>query len=211
MLERLLGGWKGKTVVLILLGFAATAFIITITLSAADATAHIIESPVVPTWIHGKDRVLVTLILLSLLSGVFSQRVQRSNRCRCSYRCHLFEFERICSLCGQPAFDGQSHVFENAWASLMNRYQSPGQMFLVSMLLFPKLALGLSGFETGVAVMPLVKGEPDDDAKRPRGRIRNSKKLLATAAIIMCFYLVFSSITTSTFNSARTFCRRRRS
>ncbi len=69
MLERLLeSGWKGKTVVLILLDFAATAFIITITLSATDANAHIIESQPVPTRINGKDRVLVTLILSSLLA-----------------------------------------------------------------------------------------------------------------------------------------------
>ena len=51
-------------------------------------------------------------------------------------------------------------------------------MGAMAIILFPKLALGLSGFETGVAVMPLVRGDADDTERAPIGRIRNTKKLL---------------------------------
>ena len=92
-------------------------------------------------------------------------------------------------------------------------------------MLFPKLALGLSGFETGVAVMPLVKGDGDlseddwaniqstrtghrEEAKVRhllRSRIRNTKKLLRCAALIMSVMLISSSFVTSTLIPAEQF------
>ncbi|MCU0351810.1 MAG: hypothetical protein MUF43_13440, partial [Flavobacterium sp.] len=72
MLENLLSRWKGKMFVLALLGFVATSFIITITLSAADATAHIVENPFVEHNLHFlKHEIIVTIILIGLLGIVF--------------------------------------------------------------------------------------------------------------------------------------------
>ncbi|MDZ7637842.1 MAG: hypothetical protein U5J83_06270 [Bryobacterales bacterium] len=77
------------------------------------------------------------------------------------------------------------------------QYPATWQWVAVSLLLFPKLALGLSGFETGVAVMPLVSGQPGDTEANPAGRIRNTRKLLLASAIVMSFFLLTSSFVTT--------------
>src|SRR5215207_7557035 len=151
MLEHLLARWKGKLFVLVLLGFVATDFVITITLSAADATAHVIgrglyelffvHAEALPRWYH----------------AVLNAEV------------------------GGTEVNGRFYVVVG-----------------IALLLFPKLALGLSGFETGVAVMPLVKGGRGDTHENPAGRVRNTRKLLLTAALIMSVLLITSSLVTST-------------
>ena len=89
MLERLLSFWKGKIFVLALLGFAATDFMITMTLSAADATAHLIENPHLRTMCCPGTRSSSPCSLLALLGAVFLQGFQRSHRRRRRPRGHL--------------------------------------------------------------------------------------------------------------------------
>src|SRR6185295_17496206 len=79
-------------------------------------------------------------------------------------------------------------------ASLFMQHGNPAMMAAMAVVLFPKIALGLSGFVTGVAVMPLVRGDSSDTHDNPAGRIRNTKKLLSTAALNMSVFLMSSSI-----------------
>ena len=188
MLERLFPHWNGKLFVLILLGFAATDFIITITLSAADATAHIIENPFVPAWMHGK--VGLTLVLLALLGAVFLRGFKEAIGLAVALVAIYLLLNLIVVLVALIEVFRHPEVFPNWRDHLWQEHGSPWVMFGLSLVLFPKLALGLSGFETGVAVMPLVRGNLKE-------RIRGTRKLLLTAALIMSVFLLGSSLATT--------------
>lgn len=195
MLEHLLGGWRGKAAVLVLIGFAATDFIITITLSAADAAKHVVENPFLRGF--SLSPMLVTDCLLLILAGIFLLGFKEAiGVAIVLVGTYLVLNLVVVCVCTQQLLQNPQPISE--WLSHLNaQYPSMPQMVFVSLLLFPKLALGLSGFETGVAVMPLVQGDPADTNQTPTGRIRNTRTLLSTAAVIMsCFLIATSLITT---------------
>lgn len=197
MLEHLLSWWKGKLFVLALLGFAATDFIITVTLSAADASAHLIENPFAPHWLHGQQ-VVVTLVLVSLLGAVFLKGFKEAIGIAVVLVIAYLALNVVVVGYGLWQIAVHPHVFADWKTALFAAHSSPLAMVGVSLLLFPKLALGLSGFETGVAMMPLVKGEPADRGKpRPEAKIRHTHHLLFTAAVIMSVFLLTSSLVTT--------------
>ena len=204
MLEELLPRWKGKAFVLVLLGFAFTDFIITMTMSAADATAHLAENPYVPAAV-AQHVVLVTSLLLVALGGVFLKGFKEA--------IGLAVFIVALYLALNVVVVGRAlhEVFVHGdllglwWSGVMTEHGSPWVAIGIALVLFPKLALGLSGFETGVAVMPLVRGRADDLPARPAGRIRNTRKLLASAALIMSVALIASSLVTTILIPAHEF------
>jgi hypothetical protein len=195
ILEDLLPRWRGKAMVLCLLAFAATGFIITITMSAADATAHIVENPLAPRWLNRP--VLLTLILLGGLGAIFLRGFREAVGLAVPIVVVYIGLNAI--VVGWGVFYVVTHGEAlGRWAgSIWTLHGTPLHTIVFVLLLFPKLALGLSGFETGVAVMPLVKGDPDDRPEHPAGRIRNTRKLLTSAALIMSVLLVGSSIVTT--------------
>ncbi|ARC57659.1 hypothetical protein AS850_11310 [Frondihabitans sp. 762G35] len=196
MLERLLPWWGGKLFVLVLLGFAATDFMITITLSAADASAHAIENPFAPSWFHGAQ-VPITLFLILLLAIVFLRGFKEAIGIAVVLVGVYLVLNAVVIGVTLVSALSQPIVIGNWWEALTRQYSSPFLAVGVSLLVFPKLALGLSGFETGVAVMPQISGAKEDTPKSPLGRIRGAQRLLTTAAIIMSVFLLTSSFATT--------------
>jgi hypothetical protein len=191
VLEQLLPRWRSKVLVLILLGFAATDFVITITMSAADATAHIIENPLVPHWME--HRVAVTLALLAALGAIFLKGFREAIGVAAAIVVFYLLINVVVIGWGVGYIFQHPEVIPNWRQALTTQHGSWPVMIGMALLLFPKLALGLSGFETGVAVMPLIKGRADDPPENPAGRIRGAQKLLLTAALIMSVALIGSS------------------
>jgi len=196
MLERLLSFWKGKVLVLCLLGFVATGWLVTITLSAADAAVHVVENPLVPSFLHDRE-VLITLVLLTLLGAIFLKGFKEV----IGIAVFIVGAYLILNLIvvGVGFYEIATHPQKVVrWQdALFTNYGNPLSMLGVSLLVFPRLALGLSGFETGVGMMPLVRGAEGDDPERPRGRIRDTRKMLTVAALIMSFYLITTSLVTT--------------
>jgi hypothetical protein len=195
MLEYLLPRWRGKAFVLLLLGFAATDFVITITLSAADSTEHIIHNPFVPAALD--HPIAVTLCLLALLGGVFLKGFKEAIGLAVAIVVVYLALNIVILGWGLLEIARHPHYLPRWWNALFQAHGNVTMMIAAALLVFPKLALGLSGFETGVALMPLIKGDPNDTPEHPQGRIRSAKKLLRSAALIMSVMLIGSSFVTA--------------
>jgi hypothetical protein len=189
MLEKLFPEWSGKTFVLILLGFATTDFVITMTLSAADAAAHLTQNPFTPNLM--KSQLGITLLLLAILGGIFLKGLKEAIGVAVILVGAYLALNLVVTAVGIREVLRHPTMLPDWKHALFATHGKLSTMIGISLVLFPKLALGLSGFETGVAVMPLIAGED------PAGRVRNTRKLLVTAAAIMSVFLLATSLVTT--------------
>ncbi|HUJ94814.1 MAG TPA: hypothetical protein VLW84_06090 [Terriglobales bacterium] len=198
LLENLLSGWQSKIFVLVLLGFAGTDFVITMTLSAADAARHAVANPYLHPYV-GDRAIGLTLLLLLLLAIVFFLGFREAIGLAQVVAVPYLVLNVI--VLGRGLWEIAIHPTLLAhWRGALSAHGDWTLLFVGSALVFPKLALGLSGFETGVSVMPLIsndeassKAAEETAGSAPQGRILATRKLLLSAAVIMSVMLLLSS------------------
>jgi hypothetical protein len=226
LLEHRVRGWSGKLLILLLLGFVATDFIITRSLSVADASIHLTHNPFwqgevdwltqnkesvragFPGLLQGSffdfwNEQLVLTLILSMLAFAFWAWVKRGftpNFLRLAVvivgvYLLLVAVVIISGLVGLATHPdllsawGERVARQPAWAGAGNDVALVFRLLVVALFAFPQLALGLSGFELSMVNAPLVRGDADDDPEEPRGRIRNTRRMLLAAALIMSLFL----------------------
>lgn len=204
-------GWFGKTIVLALLGFAMTDFVITITLSAADATHHIVENPLFMAWVPNRP-VLVTAALIAGLCLVFLKGFKEAIGLSVLIALPYMVLNGVIIARGLHEMQEHPELWQ-AWLAKVEAFDvvqlresltrmsaegagpvanlsgsGIGVLAAVSLLVFPKLALGMSGFETGVSVMPHISAATHEE------RVTNTRKLLFAAAVLMCVELIGANL-----------------
>jgi hypothetical protein len=172
--------------------------------TVADASTHLLENPYAPDFLHGRQFV-VTLVLLAALAAVFLRGFSEA------IGIAVVLVVVYLALNAVVVGDALVHLVTGSakvsdwWSALTTEHSSALAVIGVALVAFPKLALGLSGFETGVLVMPQVaagKGSAEEQLAR---RISGTRRLLATAAGIMAVLLLTSSFVTAVLIPAQEF------
>jgi hypothetical protein len=237
LLEDSTPGWRGKLIVLTLLGFAAADFVITRSLSLADAAVHLIHNPhgqqllsKLPTVLIDEDQaawqplarflellaepqVFITIVLSIISFGIW-QALKRGVTRRMllvtagAVSCYLVLSAVV--IVSAVAYIARHSEIWQAWLDVVfaktapaagvdatSKYSWLWAWVRIALWSFPQMALGISGFEMIMNIVPRVSAGTDNEANPEAGRVRNTRKLMVAAAAIMAVYLVSAVVVTT--------------
>src|SRR5205085_6239382 len=128
----------------ILLGFATTDFVITMTLSAADAAAHITHNPFAPEWM--RSQMTLTLLLLATLGAIFLKGFNEAIGVAVVLVAIYLAANVVITAVGIRQILEHPELWASWKAALLAHHGDPLAMLGIAVFLFTTLALGLSGF-----------------------------------------------------------------
>jgi hypothetical protein len=226
LMQKSIAGWRGKFLILVMMGFVAADFIITRSLSASDAAVHVLANPQVktlvdehgykaeslepligPRWVdrlkpYWNRQVGVTLLLATVSMGfwfIFAAGFTR----RCLWLSvivvllYLGATAYICAISALYVLD-HPEVWQQWW-SRTEQHSLLGTegLVLLLLLIFPQLALGISGFELSMTMPPLINGLPGNEVEQKRRRISRSRWMMLWLCLIMAVFLIASTLSTT--------------
>jgi hypothetical protein len=163
-----------------------------------------LENPYLPPFLEGQA-VPITVVMLLILGGVFLLGFSEAVAVAIPLVGVFLLLNAV--IIGTGIYDAVTQPGAvAAWIGSLGSFGGGfGNIAGPAILAFPLLVLGLSGFETGVSMMPLVKAAGSSPEEMLQDRIRNTRKLLTTAAVVMSVYLIGSSFVTTVLIPAEAF------
>lgn len=223
LIQKSIAGWRGKFLILVMMGFVAADFIITRSLSTSDASVHLLANPHLRQlinehtvkvddfqpwlgqgWIdwlrpYWNRQVGVTL-LLSMVSMAFWFLCASGFTRKVLWLAASVVVLYLASTSYIVVTVG-FHVFSNpelwdAWVTQANHHTLAGseRVVLLMLIIFPQLALGISGFELCMTTTPLISGEPGNEVEQKRHRVSRSRWMMFWLTIIMAVFLIATTL-----------------
>jgi hypothetical protein len=174
----------------------ATLLIVLLTLSSADATAHIVENPFTPAFLTDQ-RVPITLFLLAVLGAVFLAGFSEAVSIAIPLVAAYLALNAVVVAAGLAQVLGHPERLQSWREALTAGHGRPGGMLEPPCSPSRCWCWGCRASRPAVSMMPLVKVEGGDERERLAARIANTRRLLTVAAAIMSVYLLATTFVTT--------------
>ncbi len=226
LMQKSISGWRGKFLILVMMGFVAADFIITRSLSTSDAAVHLLANPHFQNLVNDRAPMVESLqpyvgnwwldalrpywnrqvgvtMLLSILGMAFWFFFASGFTRRVLWFAAIVVAVYLAAtgyLVGRVAWEVWDHqeIWQDWWLKANQHSAAKAEgITLMILFIFPQLALGISGFELCMTTPPLIEGGAGDEAVQQRRRIIRSRWMMLALTLIMAVFLITTTLATT--------------